>query len=253
MLLFSLALAAPNLETVRIEHGGRTRVAQVLRPKKASGAPVVIADHGIGGNPAGVFKRWGPVAEAHGVLLVVPVLKEPGDWFAGKRASVANLDRGHFDAWRDWARENGGDAKKVHLAGYSMGGHFAASVYCSGEPLAGLSLMAMSMEERIWTSCKPRAPIPIAYMAAQCDPMTKKGPLTRDGVTVDLVGQSRTEDRLADANRCTARSKDRRDGVRVFRGSCKQPLVRARMSGNRHSYVRQDIDPAVFSWEVWSK
>lgn len=253
MILVGLALAAPSFETVRVEDGKTTRIARVHRPDGAGEAPVVVAYHGIGGDPSGVIKRWGPVAEKNGILLIVPVLKDPSDWFGGRDPSVGNLDRGHYDVWRDWAAAHGGDPSRIHVAGYSMGGHYAASIYCSGERLAGLSLMAMSMEEQMWTRCKPRAPVPTAYLAAQCDPMTKKGPLSRGGFTVSLVGQSRTEDRLASLNRCTDRTKARRDGVRVFRGTCAEPLLRARMSGSRHSYVRQDVDPAVFSWDVWTR
>lgn len=249
----TLALAAPTLKTVEVEDGSKRRTALVYRPKGGrKNAPVVIAYHGIGGNPSGIVKRWAPVAKRHDLVLVIPVIERPRAWFGGGDPVVANLDRGSYETWRDWAVENGGSAEKVHLAGYSMGAHYAASIYCSGEPLAGLSLMAMAMEQSTWTSCKPVGPVPTAYIAARGDPMARKRRLTQGGFTVQLVGQRQTENRLAKTNGCTVRSKQKQGRAKLFVGTCDEPLVRARLKGSSHAYVRPDFDPALFSWEQWT-
>jgi poly(3-hydroxybutyrate) depolymerase len=94
----------------------------------ASGAPLLVAVHGLGSNPRELARAFSNLCEARGVVLVAPVFtadrhadyQRLGRVGRGIRADVA-LDR----CVAEVCSLTGADARQLHLFGYSGGAQFA--------------------------------------------------------------------------------------------------------------------------------
>lgn len=250
-LLFA-AFAAPGLQrtVLPLEQGGK-RFALIHVPKGVENPPVVIAYHGIGGNPAAIARSWGPVAEKQEILLVVPIIKDGRQWFDGQPPDYRQMDLGHFTDWRDWAVEQGGDADRVFVSGFSMGGHFATALVCRGVPVKGVSAIGMSMVKSMRAHCEG-SPTPYVYVAYSSDPMTLAGTKRVGGMPISFVSQNKTLARLREVNQCTSKGKKERleGGAKKRSATCEAPLVSLQVPGDKHKVPPQ---AARFIWDIFEK
>jgi poly(3-hydroxybutyrate) depolymerase len=94
----------------------------------ASGAPLLVAVHGLGSNPRDLARTFSNLCEARGVVLLAPIFtaerhadyQRLGRVGRGIRADVA-LDR----CVAEVSSLTGADARQFHLFGYSGGAQFA--------------------------------------------------------------------------------------------------------------------------------
>lgn len=244
MLIVATALAAPTVQDVEVPIGGTPRTAKVVLPEGVERPPIVVTFHGIGG-AGGMGGRWADVASKEGVLVVAPQIPEVSGWFDGRPEDHRSFDRALFTGWRDWAVAQGGDPERVYLAGYSMGAHYAVSLYCSGVEVAGVAAVGMSMTKTQEADCTPR-PAPFVYVANQQDRLATAGPRTVSGLRFELVSQEKTLERLYAVNGCEGAPAE---GVDT-RASCgATPVTAHRMNTKSHALNANGFDPAAYAWK----
>lgn len=250
MLLLTTALAAPALQQVQTSIDGRNRPALVFKPKGVDKPPVVLAFHGIGGKAQGLAEQWARVAEKEGLMVVVPVIPAVQGWFDGPKKNHETYDHDLFTSWRDYAVAQGGDAERVFLTGYSMGGHFAASVYCSGAPVAGVGVIGMSMTVGQEKACARDTPAPFVYVANKQDKLATAGSRKVAGFNVTFVSQEKTLDRVRQINGCGELKVEKRGNADFARAECTgAPLVARRAATASHSRNANGFDAVAFLWK----
>ena len=91
------------------------------------GAPILVSVHGISRNAQEHLAMFRPLADAAGVVLLVPVFPQAGFPHYQRMQAGADgrrPDRLLLDAVRDVAARTGADRRRLHLFGYSGGAQF---------------------------------------------------------------------------------------------------------------------------------
>ena len=180
-LAATMALAA---EPLQINVGGQQRAYLLEHPAAAGPRPTLIMLHGAGGTAAG--EAWlGSVALAQGFAAVLPDGQGRRWNFhpPGKETSVdVEFFRQHGGLPDDVAflkaivadlvRRRIADPRRVHLAGFSLGGVMALRMACThADMFAAIALLVSAMAEVNGADCRPARPLPALILNGTADPL----------------------------------------------------------------------------------
>lgn len=178
ILALALAvLAACPLAAETVDLGGRQYRADL--PPHPQGAPILVALHGGGGNPAQFARNSGlsRVANAAGYAVIYPagsgrsrLLTWNGGYCCGFAQRAGIDDVAFLDAViADAARRYGLDAARVYMTGMSNGA-IMTETYAALRPGAVRAIAAVSGTLDL-SRFRPAGPVPLLAIHGTADPM----------------------------------------------------------------------------------
>ncbi len=171
--------------TQSLSFGGRTRTYTIHLPRGIGGErafPLVIMLHGGGGDGAGMqaltHGGMDALADKEGFVVVYPDGVEK-QWNDGRKLDQARAMRENIDdvgflaALIDHlAQTIGIDRRRVHATGISNGGMMSQRLACDlGDKIAAIGVVASTMSEELFATCKPTQPISVLLMPGTRDPL----------------------------------------------------------------------------------
>jgi polyhydroxybutyrate depolymerase len=152
---------------------GETRTYVLIRPTVAvANAPAVLLLHANGMNPDGFanLTRAGRLAQQYGVYVYLPKSRGAA-WNENPSSYNTTDDVGFLSALIDHAvADDGVDAQRVYVAGYSSGGFMAERMACQGSSkVAGFVSVAATMRDSLQSVCTPSHAMPAAFMNGTSD------------------------------------------------------------------------------------
>jgi polyhydroxybutyrate depolymerase len=220
------AITAPGRYEVRLQHGGKERMALIHVPRgwrASEPAPLVMALHGGGGGALhqASDENYGLISKSEqaGFIAVFPNGISPAKsgllatWNAGHccaRARDEKVDDVGFlrAVVADVKRRASIDARRVFAIGMSNGGMMAYRLACeAGDVFRGI--MAVAGTDNT-TSCRPAQPVPVLHIHARNDDRVLyaggAGKAFRDEAMVsDFVSVPRTIEKWVALNRAATR------------------------------------------------
>lgn len=146
-----------------LESGGQQRRQVVIQPTVAvPGAPVLMLRHPHGVTPEtmGNLTRAGRLSAEYGAWN-----SDPKDSGADNIGFLSQLAAVAVDTYKL-------DRKHLYFAGYSSGGFMSECMACKRSAiLAGIGVVAATMQPDVATSCQLTQPIPVALMNGTADPI----------------------------------------------------------------------------------
>lgn len=145
----------------------------LIRPGTAvAGAPALLLLHASGMTSDGManLARAGRLAEQYGVYVYLPQAKG-GSWNENPSSSRTVDDVGFLSALIDHAvADDGVDASRVYIAGYSSGGFMAERMACqASSKVAGFVAVAATLRDSLESACTPSHAMPVAFMDGTSD------------------------------------------------------------------------------------
>lgn len=146
--------------------------------------PVLIAFHGSPGSGASLRALTGldSIADQLGFLVAYPDAN--GAWNDGSPGSESAEDLDFLAGLLDTLESRISiDRRRIHLAGFSIGGLFVARAACErGHLITGITIVAATLSNVIAATCRLRVPTPVELMIGRADLA-----FPWDGVTGDSV------------------------------------------------------------------
>lgn len=279
----SLVLAAPAVgdtqttDVRRMRWDGRDRTYTVRIPARfdhTRRAAVVVLLHGLGGSGARFLERSGfaAIADTGGLILVAPDgTGDPRGWYVGFASSGGAIDDvGFVGAVIDSiVRRDGGDPRRIYVAGYSNGGvlaHHVASDLASR--IAAAAVVAGTIGVRLERGevrriGPPRTPVPVVIVHGDADDVVRYDTLgmpSNAGRPLPAAGGARF---WARANECRS-IEPRRDTIadthvvrEVWDAGCRASVVFLTLRGGDHAWPTRArgaaIDASELIWEFFRR
>ena len=160
--------------TGAIQVGGVSRTYIVHPPVSydpRNPLPVLIAFHGSPGSGASLQALTGldSIADQLGFLVAYP--DADGSWQDGSPGFDGNEDFDFVDLLLDSVSSRVEiDRRRIHLAGFSIGGLFIARMACErGNLMTGITVVAATLTDQIVASCHLQVPTPVHLMIGKAD------------------------------------------------------------------------------------
>jgi polyhydroxybutyrate depolymerase len=133
--------------------------------------PVLIAFHGSPGSGASLRALTGldSIADQLGFLVAYP--DADGSWQDGRPGFEGSEDFDFVGLLLDSVNSRVEiDRRRVHLAGFSLGGLFIARLACErGNLMTGITVVAATLTDQIVGSCNLQVPTPVHLMIGKAD------------------------------------------------------------------------------------
>ena len=152
---------------------GEARSYILIRPAAAvANAPALLLLHATGMTSDGManLARAGRLAQQYGVYVYLPQAKG-GSWNENPSSGRTVDDVGFLSGLIDHAvADDGVDASRVYIAGYSSGGFMAERMACQVSPkIAGFVAVAATLRDSLESVCAPAHAMPAAFMDGTSD------------------------------------------------------------------------------------